>query len=82
MENKEEGCSKQECQTHQCQKSCSDETKKNSKELEAAESGNLLVKKKLEEKERRRNLVPSKTLCFKCKEKPNIAYRNGLVVCK
>lgn len=46
------------------------------------ESDSLLVKERLENKERRRNIVHPKNLCFKCHAKPTIAYRNGLVCCK
>jgi len=37
---------------------------------------------RLEAKEKRKNIVHPKDKCFKCQEKPTIAYRNGLVCCK
>ena len=46
------------------------------------DSDSVLVRERLENKEKRRNLVHPKDLCFKCHAKPTIAYRNGLVCCR
>ena len=42
----------------------------------------MLEKARLDAKEKRRNIVHPKNLCFKCHAKPTISYRNSLVCCK